>query len=139
MMLAMGSPPNWVKERSDCNLDMVFDALFSVAERDVSEANKVSSLTQNDVSFAVQREDGGMLPTFRVDRKKGGKSVDRISFHKDKHQITIVRSLGEGFSVRAKWDYQGQCCKLWVQDVPHEVWQVSMAALEPLFFRPQHE
>ena len=135
----MESPPNWVKERADCNLDMVFEALFSVADRDVAEVNRVSSLTKNGVSFAVQREDGGMLPTFRVDRKKGGKSVEHVSFQKDQYQIAIVRSLGDGFSVRAKWDYQGQCCKLLVQDVPHEVWQVSMAALEPLFFRPQHE
>ena len=89
----MESPPNWVKERADCNLDMVFEALFSVADRDVTEVNRVSSLTKNGVSFAVQREDGGMLPTFRVDRKKGGKSVEHVSFQKDQYQIAIVRSV----------------------------------------------
>ena len=48
-------PPNWVKARADCNLAMTFDALFSVARRDVEEANNIEALTKEPLAKQLRR------------------------------------------------------------------------------------
>ena len=129
-------PPNWVKARADCNLAMTFDALFSVARRDVEEANNIEALTKGRFSYAVQQEDGGTEPAFSVTRNMNGCPVDTVVFQQFDHVIQVSRTKGDGFSVTARWNSAGCRCELFVQDVRNEIWEISKGALEPLFFAP---
>ena len=36
----LNHPPNWVAERAECKIDLLYDALCQVVQRDVAEANK---------------------------------------------------------------------------------------------------
>lgn len=136
MSESLFAPPNWVRDRADCNLAVTFNALFSVAKRDVAEANRVEALTSPSTDFAIQRENGGIEPTFCVSRRVGGNTVKEVQFQQSPMEICIDPTNGEAFRVRAQWDSSKNCCELFVNDVPCEVWQISKKALEQLFFSP---
>ena len=136
MTESLFAPPNWVMDRADCNLAVTFNALFSVAKRDVAEANKVEALTSPSTAFAIQRENGGIEPTFCVFRRVRGNPVQEVLFRQFPMEICIDPPNGESLTVRAQWDSGKNRCELFVNDVPYEVWQISKKALELLFFSP---
>ena len=113
---------------------MTFDALFSVAQRDVEEASKIETLTTGRFSYAVQLEDGGTEPAFSVTRNMDGCPIDTVLFERFVHEIRVSRTKGDGFSVTARWNSAECRCELFVQDMPHKIWEISKGALESLFF-----
>lgn len=128
-------PPNWVKARADCNLDLTFEALFTLARRDAAEANEIDALTEGRFKYPIQREAGGAYSMFSVCRQMNGSPVDKVLFERLQLEIRVSRTRGEGFSVTPRWNEDECKCDLFIGDEPFEVWQVSRKALEPLFFR----
>ena len=130
------TPPNWVKARADCNLELSFQALREVAERDVSIANGIDSITRNRFAFFLQNEEGSHIPTFCVDRREGNRPVDKVLFKMYPQEITVHNSQGAKFCVTAVWDERNCRCNLLIDDDSYEIWQISRKALEPIFFFP---
>ena len=132
-------PFNWVKARADCNLDLSFEALRSVVDRDVQVANATPSLTRQTITFFFQNEEQGVYPMFVVRRTKGGQTMGQVRFTQEPQQITVdfgSGSEGEGFAVTALWDSEKYACHLMVDGQSCEIWEVSRRALEWLFFGP---
>ena len=57
----LNHPPNWVAERAECKIDLLYDALCQVVERDVAEANKLSPDLRGGFTYSVERNDEGRL------------------------------------------------------------------------------
>lgn len=130
-------PFNWVKARADCNLDLSFRALRSVVKRDVQIANEIPALTQQGTKFVFHTEAQGHYPMFGVRRLMGGQSTGQANFEQLPHQITVDFGSGssrDALAVTALWDDEECACRLMVDGVPCEVWEVSRRALEWLFF-----
>ena len=130
-------PVNWIKARADCNLDLSFDALRSVVQRDVGIANDTPSLTAQDtISFAFQHEDQGVVPTFIVRRTIRDKPAGEARFaqHPQKIEVDFGSGSEERFSVSALWDAEHCKCRLLMDGKPCEIWEISRRALEWLFF-----
>ena len=115
------APPNWVRDRADCNLAVTFNALFSVAERDVAEANRIEALTSPSTAFRYPepRMDGiranilCLPPSGR--ESCSGSAVPAVPYAEICIDPTM---LGEAFRVRARWDSSKNSCELFVNDVP---------------------
>ena len=132
-------PFNWVKARADCNLDLSFQALRSVVERDVREARNTAALTQCGTQFEFQAEAQGILPMFTVRRIVGNRTQGQAIFTQEAHAITVDFGSGSSessFEVTAEWDEKECACRLSVDNDPCEIWQISRRALEWLFFGP---
>ena len=55
-MIEHREPPNWVLGRSECTLNMTFEALVQIVNRDVDEANK--AIEEEGVCVWMQTESG---------------------------------------------------------------------------------
>ena len=133
-MAGMSAPPNWVKARADCNLELSFKALYDLAKRDVDEANGISSITQNRYSFVIQKEEGSHIPRFSVSRNTDGRPVGKVIFEMQRARLSVYIPSTDGFSVNAEWDDENCNCKLLIDNEPHEPWQIVRKALEPIIF-----
>ena len=67
-MMNHQSPPNWVKGRADCSLDLTFEALAQIVERDVKEANELPSNLHAGRSFRFEKCDEGTRTILRVEQ-----------------------------------------------------------------------
>ena len=134
-------PPNWVKARADCNIDLTFEALFGLVQRDAKQANGIDTLTEGRFKYSVQKEYGGAVPMFSVARQMNGSPVATVRFEMLPLELRVSRTRGrnrdDGFSVTPRWNESECKCDLFIGDEPHELWQVSQKALEPLFFRSE--
>ena len=59
------SPPNWVLDRARCSLDLTFDALVEIVERDVQQMNSLPAKIRNGDQFCIERNGDGL-------KKQGG-------------------------------------------------------------------
>ena len=124
--------PQWVHKRVQCTREAVFDALYKRVLHDVEEANACHLAGENN-QFVVEEDTGSRAcAAFTVKRPDGSE----VSFQRFDLEIRITRSSNGAFSVRPKWNSRKLSCDLYVEDVSHELWQISQVALEPLFFGP---
>ena len=130
-MLNHQPPPNWVRGRADCNLDMTFEALHEIVKRDVEEFNGLPKSKRRGRTFRVCDNTEGCVPKFMVAPECEGPA--RVIFSLEE---TAIRINGGGvhFYVRPRWD--GTRCRMHVNDDkrPSEIWELGQAALEVLFF-----
>ena len=131
--------PNWVKARAECNLELTFEALFGIVERDVNEANDIDAF----VSYRLEIQRGVFDPMISVTREDNGSFSGRVIFTQMAHEIRVCRespmSAGKEnlFSVTAQWEEDNHRCRLFVDGSTLEVWELSRKALEPMFFPGQ--
>ena len=128
--------PNWVAERAKCNLDLVFMAIRDIVERDVKEINNVEREKRHDFTFELQNGPKPGPQRFGVIRKRtnqGGTS-NYVHFTQFATGIEIEDFNEEKFQVVAEWDEQKASCRLKVNDVILEPWQVSQKVLASFFF-----
>ena len=126
--------PNWVRAHAECTRDAVFDALYKRVQKDVAEAN-TRCLAGEGSRFVVQAEvDSNAAAAFSVKRCTGRDCDASILFQRFELEIRVTRTNNGAFSVRPTWNSCDLSCDLYVEDVPHKLWEISQVSLEPLFF-----
>ena len=131
-MMNHESPPNWVRGRADCNIDMKFEALAQIVERDVTEFNGLYERHRQGRTCQVQASTEGCRPQFRVELDADVANPPNVLFSLGP---TAIRVNGGGvqFYIRPRWD--GQRCRMYLNDKEAiELWEISQTALENLFF-----
>ncbi|MCY4354283.1 MAG: hypothetical protein OXC09_05790 [Truepera sp.] len=137
-MVDFQEPPNWVAKRGECNLELIFEVLSQVVTRDVAEANKLPAESRQGFQFKVERNGEGITPMLRVSRFVGGNPAapDRyhVTFEKSVLTIRVHRPPSTPLLARPEWDDEAQSCRLYIDERPYKVWEVSQRVLGPLFF-----
>ena len=132
------SPPNWVAARAKCNLDLTFDALFQIIQRDVSEMNKLSETRRRGYSFDIEQNGEGLHPSIRVRRfpeqDPDGNKILWVTFTKSTAAIRIESPLGEVELAYPQWEESSCSCRLHIDGKRYRAWEVCQRALGPLFF-----
>ena len=131
-MIEHKPPPNWVVGRADCNLDMTFEALHEIVKRDVAAFNGLYERKRQGRTFRVHDSTEDCRAEFKVEQEADAEHPPHVLFTLEK---TAIRINGGGvqFFVRPLWD--GERCYLRRGgDANYEVWEISQAALENLFF-----
>ncbi len=130
---------NWVKARSECSLQRIFQTLAEILDSDVKSAN---DLRRAKVSFHVDTQATNKIIVSR-DRDIGEKNeVKSVVFTLAQFSITVTSKKPNGdpqsvLSVIPHMNEDGECL-LTIQDQPQlqplKLWQVSRYFLEDLFF-----
>ena len=124
---------HWVRQRSECTLDLTFKALWDLVQRDVREINEADVEKRCHSTFKVEQITGGSHPIFRVQRLPIDQSV---FFHHHPTAIAIEKDGKIQFKVTPKWNDEEAQCDLFIEDKPYKLWQVNENALSDLFFQP---
>ena len=131
----LNHPPNWVAERAECKIDLLYDALCQVVERDVAEANKLPPDLRGGFTYSVERNDEGTMPLLRVYRSQEGASAEPVAtFSQSQASIHVTAAGTGGFLARPEWVDQTRPCFLSIGGTPYKVWELSQRVLGPLFF-----
>ena len=136
-MLDHQQPPNWVAARAACKVDLLFEALCQVVNRDVAEVNKLSSDMRGGYMFAVGYNGDGTRPLLRVYRVAETSPNDRRSiatFEQKRWDIRIQSRKDKGVVVATPWADEVGTCLLSVDGTRYRVWELSREVLAPLFF-----
>ena len=129
-MLNYDQPPNWVKGRADCRLDLMFEALKQIIERDIKEFNDLPE-------FSVKTANLNCTPTMRAPtllkiEQVGNPSKANLHLEMSSAAIRIGggNQFYDQFGTKMPESAPSTCGK----DGPHETWQISQSALSNLFF-----
>ena len=138
-MIHYQEPPNWVAERAKCNLELIFEALCQVLERDVNEVNALPERQRRGRQFQLNVNSDGMKPIAQVTQVHPTDNPDTqkayASFERADTVIVIQSSsLQRVFHARVRWNEQARSCKLYVEKDEYEVWGLSQWVLDPIFF-----
>ena len=136
-MLQKISSPNWVAERAKCDLEFVFTALNDIVKRDVEEISKVEPEKRHAFTFEFQDVSDLSVRRFEITRHDNSVPFRRktsVFFTQLDTGIEIGSANDEKFQVIAEWDEQKASCRLTVDGVTLEPWQVSQKALASFFF-----
>ena len=129
--------PNWVAERAECKIDLLYDALCQVVERDVAEANKLPPDLRGGFTYSAERNDEGTMPLLRVYRSHEGatdSSAQAVAtFAQSQASIHVNAETGR-FLARPEWADQTRSCLLSTDGTRYKVWELSQKVLGPLFF-----
>lgn len=136
-MVNYQTPPNWVAERAKCNLDLVFEALCQVIERDVNEMNGLPRQQRQDRTFSFALNVDGTKPIALVSRNseeqkawaRFEKSIVAIQI-----QVFMPGMMMPQFLAYPEWIQRTRSCVLTVEERQYQVWELSQKALGPLFF-----
>ena len=71
--------PNWVAHRGRCNLDLTFEALCQVVERDVGEMNKLSPQIRRGHKFTLEKKGEGTAPMLQAEGNPRDGKIDIIT------------------------------------------------------------
>ena len=133
----LNQPPNWVAERAECKIDLLYDALCQVVERDVAEVNKLPTDLRGGLTFSADRNDEGTMPLLRVYRSHEGASDSSAqavaTFAQLQASIHVTAETGT-FLARPEWVDQTRSCLLSIEGAQYKVWELSQKILGPLFF-----
>src|ERR1700722_6850572 len=131
-------PFNWVKERSLCSLECVFQIFGEVVDSDVKSSN---ALNREGVKFEIKTPAHNKLMVIRSHAVGHSAEMagitfellgDRISVQKRKRGSTEEIPL---FSFAPSLNLDGECLvRVDGESEMLKLWQVSMKALEDLFF-----
>ena len=133
-MMNYTKPPNWVRGRADCSVEMIFEALSQIVRRDVEEANKLESSKRRGYSFRFEASDEGTHPIFKVGNGQMGDRSQSVLFRMTDWGILIECADKQFLRAAPRWDVDSMKCRLSVEDVFHDPWEISQEALTPLFF-----
>ena len=138
-MIHNQEPPNWVVERAKCNLELIFDALCQVLERDVDAMNAVPERQRLGRQFQLEVNADGTRPIALVTQVHSTDSLVKqkayARFESRKTAISIqASSLSQLALALVRWDERARACKLYVGDDRYEVWELSQWVLGPIFF-----
>ena len=134
----LNQPPNWVAERAKCRVDLLFDALCQVVERDVAEYNKLPAGLRRGCSFSAESINEGTMPVLRVYHTTDGKTDAAASFTQLEQGINVW-VVEKGWKLASpEWVEQTKSCLLSIDGALCKVWELSQRVLGPLFFEHSH-
>ena len=140
--------PNWVAARGQCDLDGVFEILVGIVRRDVEAANQLPVRKRHGRTFAVtaEKDSAQALHHRRLEVRGTAAAESSLTSHaatflKEATQLTIRTTFfPRPFTVTVAWDQSQSVCRTYFA-VPHQtqppaldLWEISKAVLEPLFF-----
>ena len=132
----LNHPPNWVAEHAECKIDLLYDALCQVVERDVAEANKLPPDLRGGFTYSMERNGEGTMPLLRVYRSREGKPAGPAqpvaTFSQSQASIHVTAETGT-FLARPEWVDQTRSCLLSIGGTRCKVWELSQRVLGPLF------
>ena len=133
----LNHPPNWVAERAECKIYLLYDALCQVVDRDVAEANKLPPDLRGGFTYSVERNDEGTMPLLRVHRSREGKPAGPAqsvaTFAQSQASIHVTAKTGN-FLACPEWVDQTRSCFLSIDGTRYKAWELSQRVLGPLFF-----
>ena len=135
-MIGHEQPPNWVAERAKCRVDLIFEALRQVIERDVAEFNKLSANDRTDRTAILIKNGDGIFPMVGVQVRSAEGSKQDITFVQEAN-ILKVHAANQVLNIGAAWDPKRQACLLTDRkgDKTYESpWELSQAVLGPFLF-----
>ena len=138
-MIHNQEPPNWVAERAKCNLELIFEALCQVLDRDVGAMNAVPERQRLGRQFQLEVNADGTRPIAQVTQVHSTDSLVTqkvyARFESGETAISIqASSLSQSVLARVRWDEQARACKLYIGKDRYEVWELSEWVLGPMFF-----
>ena len=134
----LSQPPNWVAERAKCRIDLLFDALCQIVERDVTEFNQLPSSLRRGCTFTAACGDEGTTPVLRVYHVIDNESQAVASFTPLRQGINIW-VIDKGWQLAfPEWVEQTQSCLLSFDGERSKIWELSQRVLGPLFFEHRH-
>ena len=117
---------NWVKARAECTARSLFQALRERVEADVGEFNN------HDIGRQCVFVDESPR-YFLVSLRSPGQGV--VKFRANGHCISVeCADETRDFYVKIEWADDTDTCRLVVDGLPLELWQVTKRALSPLMF-----
>ena len=132
--------PNWIKERAECKLSVVFEQLCNEIESDVEEMEKVAPKINYRGSCKVNRQS-------TVLTVEGTDEFDEFSFrvqamvNKSEKFLTVTversRQTTRSYKVQPRWNPKQERCTLLCDGTPREYWEVCKLVFEPLFFEDE--
>ena len=139
------SPRNWVVQRAKCNIDLIYESLCQVVERDVSEMNKLPADQRRGFTFLTEWNVDGVNPIIQVTRCPSPKEAKayarferRTNFILVTFNIPNLREETEGRLTARPVGISGDgSCLLSIgreEYTEYKVWELSRRILEPLFF-----
>ena len=133
----MEDRPNWVKQRAECHLDVVFARLCQEVEFDVEEMQKYASQIHHPGSFRTDKS-GDRLQVFCDSQDVNVMFAVEIRVDRPNDAIIIeVQESGprsHSHTIKAKWDEKHEQCILYCDKDSAFYWAVCKRIFEPLFF-----
>ena len=133
-MLNHQPPPNWVAERAKCRVDILFEALCQVVERDVAEYNKLPARLPDGCTYSTESTVEGTMPILRVYHITDGKTDAVASFVQLEQGINVWVVEKGWLLAFPEWVEQTRSCLLSFGGNRYKVWELSQKVLGPLFF-----
>lgn len=125
-------------ERAKCRVDLIFEALAQVVQRDVEEANKLPASLRRDRVFAAEMNTDGTHPLLRVYRTVKDATEAIASFEQREQAILVQRGRESCQAVYPEWPEDGKTCVLVMRATFRQefldVWRLSQWALSEEFF-----
>ena len=132
-------PPHWVTERGNCTVDLMFEALTDVVERDIADANELHADSRHASKFGIEKELSGPNAYVRVKRYPEGEPGNlsgTVTFEKRRCVIKVHLPGDRSFKVTPMWNDKTSACTPCIDEVPTEVWRISQKALSAFIFDP---
>ena len=135
-MINHEQPPNWVAERAKCRIDVIFEALSQVVERDVAEFNKLPRDQRRGLTIEVVTNGEGTSPILQVYRRDEHGSQASVIFIQRPTAIEVQMTQGRQLLLHTNWNNDRRTCLLTTHDndMTYKVWELSQATLGPLLF-----
>ena len=134
-------PVNWVQAKADCVIEVLFDgALFDQISRDADIATSRLSdpKGRSPFEFKVTKLHQNHFPIIEVEQVYKGSTMPvrtvRIVLDRLEDKIVAHPYQGDAFEITKKWDDEMTTCNVYMNGEPCELWKISKAALDNLFF-----
>ena len=120
---------DWVTARADCTIEAIYRDLVDLVKRDIQRVHRAPARLRRNKRFT--HENGRYFVVSRFDE-----TVDdgAVSFRLGGEGIEICRDDRPLHRISLRWDRGGAQCCILKDGEPCRLWQVSEAALYPLFF-----
>ena len=131
--------PNWVKERAECEIRVVFNKLCEEVTADVEEMQQyIPKFLPPHSSIKIETQ--GTIAVVLCESDYANTAF-RVQFHLNKTTKLIQVAIEDGgprkqeHTIKPVWNYKKECCELLLDNDPLEPWAISKKVLGPLFFR----
>lgn len=131
--------PNWVKERAECEVRVVFDKLCEEVKTDVEEMqNYISKFLPPHSSIKIEKQSTFLDVLCESDYAN---TTFHVQFQLNKADKLIQVAIEDGgpqkqaHTIKPVWNSKKECCELLLDNDPLEPWAISKEVLGPLFFR----
>ena len=135
-------PVNWVREKADCVIEVLFDgALLAQIKRDADIATgRLADLKERTpFEFKVTKSSQNHFPIIEVGKVYKGSTqpvrLVTLTLDAQGDKILVHPYEGKSFEITKEWDDDLTTCVVNMDGKHCELWKISRAALDNLFFK----